>query len=211
MADKLGVYNEALSMMREPNLVTLEENDDSENSRVIRKLNAVYRPAVKACLEAGNWNHAEKMAWLQLVDETPVEVWSYYYAKPSGWLRTCFISETGILDDPLHDYRDIDGKIAANASRVFMRYVSDHVIDLQGRWPQHFADYVSAEMAVRAAPDLVSASAEFMREIKSERKRAMGNSLALDAMNNPPDRLGRGRWARAGRGGRGGILTGRGV
>jgi hypothetical protein len=211
MPDRLGVYNEAVAMLREPLLNNLIENDDSSHNKVLRRLNDVYPRAVRSCLEAGNWNFAEEMVWLARANETPTDIWDYYYSKPTGWVRTAFISATGLLDDPLHDYRDVGGMIAANANQVFMRAVTDKYKDNPAYWSQAFADYVSSEIAVRAAPDLVSASADFINELKDERKRQKGNALALDAMANPPDRMGRGRWVRAARGGRGGVLSTRGT
>lgn len=194
MADKLDVMNGALRHLGEPPLRTVDQEDE-----IGRRMREVWRPAVKRCLEAGTWNFAEELAQLQRLATTPTFGYSYYYAKPSGWLRTNYISETGLVDDPLKEYKDQGGKIACSRETIYMAYVHEKYIDLVGPWHQAFADYASVEMAIDVAPRFLAASAEKMDELKVQRRNMRAEAFSFDAINNPPVRMARGRWARAGR------------
>lgn len=199
MPDKLSVWNECLRLIKEPLLTDTDGTD-----KLSLTLRAVMPIATRKCLEGGTWNFAQERRWLNRASETPVAGYQYYLEHPPGWIRTVFISPTGHPEDTLLDYRDEQGMIAANIEKAFMVYVSSKFADEKvGAWSQSFADFVAAEMAVRVAPDLVSASAEQVDDLRLVRRIAKGEAKSFDAQQNPPDRMGRGRWVRAGRGGRG--------
>lgn len=199
MGDKLDVWKTALRHLGEPPVDSVDGNDLPK-----QRLRDAWRGCARRCLEAGTWNFAEELRQLQRLGEAPVFGWTYYYAKPTGWLRTIYISESGDPNDPLKRYSDSGGRIACSCETVYMSFVHDKYIDLVGPWTQAFSDYVAADLAIDLAPQMISASADKMEELRRIRSNAKSLALSLDAVSQPPQRLGRGRWARAGRGFAGG-------
>lgn len=204
MTTQLAVFNETLRLLERTVLTTTtEETEDG------RQLRGAWDAAVKACFEEGNWKFALAQANLGRASETPTFGWSYAYQKPTGWVRTVFLSETGLVDEPLREYDDIAGKIVANVETVYMTYVSSAFFTRIGDWSQKFADFVAADLATRVAVILASPGEGKLKMLEEKRVYRMKDALSFDAMQGPPGRLDRGRWVNAGRGWRGSFEHGR--
>jgi len=146
MATKISVFNTALGYMGKTALQSPE--DDDENGRTLR---SHWVPAVDAAFESGGWNFAMKRVQLSRTSPAPTFGFEYYYNLPSDWQRIIYVSATGFENDPLLFYEEEDGKIATNADRVYLKYVSNLSRFEVGKWSQAFADYVAGELADRSA------------------------------------------------------------
>jgi hypothetical protein len=191
MADKLGVFNEALRILGQAILTSPEAQNEAG-----RQLRDTLDATVKACLEAENWNHAVERAELARLAETPAFGYSYYYALPADKARTVYISQTGRPREPLLACAEESGKIATDAPRVYLVYISKERLATYsiGKWTQAFADFVSASLALRIAPKINPGALE-LADAAVKSKRAIAQSL--DAVQNPPARRQPGSWASA--------------
>lgn len=181
MPTKLSVFNQALQILGQTMLTSPDAEIESG-----RQLRAAWEAAVSYCYEVGAWTFISKRATLARNGGTPDFGYSYYYDLPSDYMRTLFISATGLMTDPLLDYQPENGMIATNAEAVYLRYVSRDLATLApGNWSQAFADYVSANLAVRVAPKLNPSALEAASQ--TEQKNRIF-ALSSDAVKNPPAR-----------------------
>jgi hypothetical protein len=195
MPTKLSIFNEALRILGQPRMTTPDA--ETEHGRQLRD---AWEGAVMACYEAGNFNHTIKRVELSRLDTTPAWGYQYYYELPTDFVRIAEITQSGMPNDPLVDYEIEDGGLAADADKVYVKYVSSELLILTpGEWSQSFSDFVAAKLAVRTAPKLASSNIELAME---HEKRYRLRSLSLDAIQNPPARRIPGRWASAARGAR---------
>lgn len=191
MADKLSVFNDALLIIEEGPLSSTEENNKSG-----RALRAMYETSVSACLEKGAWNHGVTRVQLARLEEEPAFHYDYFYAKPGDCARILSCHDQGNDRDGFMDWRDEDGKIATGATTIYMRYVSNTTLELVGRWPQTFADYVAGDLAMRIGAHIKGSGWDYAKALK-ELDRREGNAMAFDVSQQPPKRWNPGRWARA--------------
>ena len=180
MATQLGLYNAALLEIGDRGLASLSE--DVEARRV---LDLCYADAVAGCLEAGAWNFAIRTVQADADPEiTPGFGLAYVFAKPSDWVRTCAISLDENFAVPLTRYVDDVDYWSADATPIYVRYVSDDVsrgLDLT-LWPRSFTRYVELELAWRIAERLTQ-NASKKDLIGRDRDRAKRNALNKDALN----------------------------
>jgi len=192
MPTKLTVFNSAVGIMG----LNLLQSDTAQNE-VVRTLNTHWLPACEYCHEKTAWDHAKARANLGRLEAVPVSTYDYYYALPNDCLRVLHVSDTGDDGDDLLDYSIEEGKIATSMGAVYIVYVSDRRIDKPGAWSQTFADFVAADLALRAAPKLnPSAKDDAMKAVK----RFGSDAIGLDATQGPTKLQKHGSWSRAARG-----------
>lgn len=195
MPTETTLVNSALRLLGLPVV-----SDAAEETTRARELRAALPEAVLSCLSETAWNHAESLSSLALLAEVPAAMYAYYYQLPADFVRMNWISAVGRKDSPLHAFRNQDGRIATDASTVYLAYVSNTYAARIGSWPQPFADYVSAEMAKRTQPTLAPGEGHAQR-LAEEWKRAKSNAVAFDAAQNPIEPNPPGRWSTARLGG----------
>lgn len=193
MPTKVGIWNEALTVLGR-SLV----NNDEATGEVGRLFTNLWERVPNAVLEEYDWNSAIVRIEIQRLDETPAHGYDYYFQMPNDWAKIVQLNDTGEERDPFEDWREEQGKIATNAERLYLWYVSEASVDSIGRWSQALADYVAAEMAVRGAPLLAPKLLEFALD---NRKRKRRLAMSLDARSNPPKRHTPGTWVRSRLGG----------
>lgn len=190
MADKLEIYNLALGHLGERKLASLSENREPR-----RVLDDFYDNAVAYCLERGFWNWAMRTVLLDSDPSyDPPFGYTLAFTKPMDWVRTYVISDSDRLDPPLLRYIDEGGLWYADCDPVYVRYVSNDSawgMDL-GQWPESFADYLAARLAVRTCKRISGANPS--DDLKTEERRTLAVARSRDAMDEPPGFPPTGTW-----------------
>lgn len=201
MATKIGLFNAALTEIGHTPLV-----DTGEAVEAGRVLNQVYNSVVDECLAAGSWNFAMETIKADAdTGVTPNFGYTEVFAKPSDWIRTIGLSMDEYFAYPLLTYYDDANFWSADATPVYVRYVSNDTglgYELT-RWPINFTRYVSLELAARVCPRLTENEKKLER-IREDRDKARTRAQSVDAMNEPQPKFApEGTW-NASRGGRAG-------
>lgn len=212
MADQLSIYNAALGHLEERRLATLSENREPK-----RVLDSFWTTVPLYCLEQGLFRFAKRVVQIEAsADVVPAFGYNNAFAIPDDWLRTVVVSTSPDLDPPLLQYNEERGWWYANATPLYVSYISsDPQYGMNiGSWPQSFADYVALRLARQACKRL-SGSEALLRGpggLLDQEKMARRISKANDAMNDPPGLPPVPFWARARRGafGPGGLWFGSG-
>lgn len=193
MATKLGIWNEALGI-----LGRMPVSDTGATDEPGRVLTDLWTRVPQMCLEANNWNSAIERVQLQQTDTPPAFGYEYFYQLPRDWSRICRVNTTGDEREVFEDWAEEQDKIGTNASTIYLWYISSQVDNRVGKWSQALADYVAAEMAVRAAPRL---GPKLMEYAIDERKRRRRFAMSTDAQMAPPKRFTPGSWVKSRLGG----------
>lgn len=209
MTTQLFIYNEALGHLGERQLASLSENREPR-----RVLDYYWSPTVSYALLQGLWRFARRTSQIDTdTTITPEFGFSFIFQYPEDWVRTQIISTSPDLDPPLLQYRDEGGFVYANATPIYLSYISSdpqYGMNL-GQWPENFADYIAFRLA-RLSCLRITSDKELMRELKKDEDKARRNAKGSDAMNDPPGMPPIPFWARARRGsfGPGGLWYGSG-
>ena len=180
MATKLGVINGALL-----DLGSRRVTDTGEDNEAVEDMVGVWDRVVDDCLSAGSWNFATETVKLEAdTGVTPEFGFTEVFAKPSDWLRTAGVSLDEYFGRPLTQYYDDVGFLSADATPIYLRYVSnDTGMGLElARWTPAFTRYVELELAARVG-GRVTQNGAIMVEVRKERDRARKAALTQDAMN----------------------------
>lgn len=189
MPTKLSVWNEALSILGRAPI-----NDPEEASETTRVLADHWSRSPTMVFEEATWNCAVRRVALQRSATAPTFGYLYYYPLPADCSRIITVSDSGNEGDAFEAWTEEAGKIATDATTLYLVYVKAGVIDTPGAWTQALADYISADIAERAAPRLAS---DKLEHAMGMRKRRRKHALAQDAMRSPPRRLAHGQWVSA--------------
>lgn len=200
MANQLGLYNAALLEIGDRSLASLAE--DVEARRI---LDLCYGDTLAECLEAGSWNFATRTIRAETDGViTPAFGHAHVFAKPADWVRTTAISLDEQFAVPLTRYVDDVNYWSADATPLYVRYVSDDHgwgLDLS-LWPRSFTRFVELELAWRISERLTQ-NASKKQLIGRDRDRAKRSALNKDALNEAqPKFMPAGSWTVA-RGGPG--------
>jgi hypothetical protein len=213
MATKLGLFNAALNEIGERLL-----SDTGEAIEPGRVLVANYDRVVADCLATGSWNFAIETIKAEAdTGVTPEFGFTEVFAKPSDWVRTIGVSQDEYFSFPLLHYYDDASFWSADASPIYVRYVSnDTGLGLElTRWGAAFTRFVELELAHRCVKR-INQSETLKESIGKARDRARKAALNQDAMNEsqpkfaPPSSWTMARGGRVARGDRGnrGSFTG---
>lgn len=214
MATKLGLFNAALGEIGND-----EVDDTGEQIEAARRLVSAWDDVAAECLSAASWNFAMETVKIDAdTGVTPSFGFTKVFAKPSDWVRTYAVSMDEYFAYPLTQYYDDDDFWSADASPIYVRYVSDDTglgMDLQ-RWTPLFARYVALELADRVCLR-INQNETTKERIGKARDKAMKAAKNQDAMDDaqpkfpPPSSWTQARWGSSGgnrdRGSRG-SLTG---
>lgn len=190
MATRLTLYNDSLLVLGQERLASLAEASTARYA-----LDDAYDKAVAYCLEQGFWNFAMRTVAVPASDSVVPDFGATYaLRKPVDWVRTLSMSSSERFDPPLLTIQDEGDYWWADVDPLYVRYVSndiDYGLNL-ARWPESFADYVAHRLAVKTCKR-ITGSDPSDGLVKGER-RALANSRAKDAMNEPPGFPPRGSW-----------------
>jgi hypothetical protein len=183
VADKLSSYNNALILLEERRLATLSEQREPK-----RVLDALWDNNVAYCLSQGLWRFAKRVAVIDASTAVvPAFGYLYGFKLPDDWVRTVVISTAPTLDPPLLQYNEETGYVYANASPLYVSYISNDVrygLNI-GAWPPTFTDYVEHRLAWRASGRLAGKD-QLKADLERQQMKAKRNAKAIDAMNDPP-------------------------
>jgi hypothetical protein len=207
-ADKLSLYNDALTLCGERMLADLTEQRESR-----RLLDAAWAfGAVDFCLETGQWNFAVNS--IQLDYSPSIEpTWGYRRAfdKPADYIRTMAVCTDEYFRNPLLRYVDEASFWFSDLDTMYIRYVSnlpEYGMNL-GKWPGSFSEMVSSYLAMQVVTKLTQDTSKWkivQEYYKDVRKEAKSN----DAMNEPTKFAPKGSWIRARQRNRSGAIDDRG-
>ncbi len=210
MTTQLFIFNEALGHLGERQLASLSENREPQ-----RVLSYYWPQTVQYALLQGLWRFARRTSQIDADDTIgpPQFGFNFLFEYPEDWIRTQIISTSPQLDPPLIQYRDEGGFVFANATPIYLSYISnDPLYGMNiGQWPENFADYISFRLA-RLACLRITSDKELLMALRKEEEKAKRVSKGQDAMNDPPGFAPVPYWVRARRGafGPGGLFWGSG-
>ncbi|EPA3124376.1 hypothetical protein [Yersinia enterocolitica] len=197
MSNQLNVYNDALRLVGERQLVSLTENREPR-----RLLDAVWDGALKYCLEQGQWNFAIRSVRINYSPSVePPFGYHRAFNKPDDYIRTVAFASDPFFNSPIIQYTDEAGFWFCDLDEIYIRYVSnDQSFGLDSSlWPETFGNFVSAYLATQIAPRLKNGSD---REwLAREYKMAKTDALTKDAIQEPTKIFPTGRWVRSREGG----------
>lgn len=194
-ADKLSLYNDALTLCGERMLASLTEN--REPRRLLDQ--AWASGAVDFCLESGQWNFATRSIKL---DYSPsVEPpWGYRRAfdKPLDYIRTTALCSDEYFKEPLLAYKDEADFWFADLDTIYIGYVSNDPAygNNMSRWPTTFSEFVSSYLASKVVTK-ISQSEQRLKDVVEDLKQRVKQAKSNDAMNEPTAFPPRGTWIRA--------------
>lgn len=192
MPTKLTVFNDCLGMLGQKPLDSDDEaGEDGDTMRYH------WDDVVQYAHEKTGWNFAKRREELSQNATAPTSGYQYYYDLPATLKRIVYVSQSGLPHDPLLDYENEDGKLATDASTVYLTYVSDETATTPGEWTNSFAHYVAAELAMRCAPKINPSKEE---KIEKMVKKTLNDAIGFDATQEPPKPRPLGSWALAARG-----------
>lgn len=149
MADKLEIYRGALQLLgNSAGLSSLTEVAPARH-----RLDEIWSPSVDYLLTKGLWNFA--MRTIELSYDEDVEAGfgrTYAFSKPTDWIRTASICDTGDFDGSFEDFDDENGYWAADVTKLYIKYVSsdtDYGWNV-GSWRQPFAQALEAYLAFKS-------------------------------------------------------------
>jgi hypothetical protein len=199
MTTALRVYNGALRLLGERRLTSTSEARDARYH-----LDDAYTEVKALCLEQGLWNFAMRaVSMTSSATITPDFGFEYAFEKPSDWVRTYIVSENEMLEEWCTHFNEENGVWYADTTPLYARYVSNdstYGLDL-ALWPQSYAEYVAAELAVAVGPTISSMSSDKLEMLYKIRDAARSKAMNHDALQEPPAAPPTGTWVRS----RGGI------
>lgn len=182
MTTKLQLWNGALIALGADRL-----SDTGDPVEGARELTAVHNQVVAECIAAGSWNFSMETVKIDAdTGVTPEFGYAEVFAKPSDWVRTIAVSLDERFSTPLMQYYDDDDVWSADATPIYVRYVSnDTGLGLGlSHWPATFTRFVELELAARVGPRLTQ-TASMVEKVEERRDKARRRALNVDAMNEP--------------------------
>ena len=194
MSTQLGIYNEVLLTLGARRINSLTQMDDQ---RVV--IDDFYSSVVALCLEQSFWKFASRSVQLDYdTGVTPAFGFTYAFAAPDDFVRTYLLSASPTFDPPLLDYQFEAGYWWANASTIYLRYISNDAsygLNLTS-WPKSFEAYVVASLVTACRPRFPECPIPIEGLVKQQ-KNALLLARSKDAMNEPPRFPPTGSWVRA--------------
>jgi hypothetical protein len=199
-ATKLGVFNDALGMIGERNLVSVTEDvearyalDGAWDKAAVSYGGPIY------CLELGYWNHATRSAAINYSPSVePPFGFLRAFDKPVDWVRTVSVAADPYYDCPMTQYSDESDFWFADLDVLYVKYVSKDMsygLDMS-IWPMSFQDFVSLYLADQIV-DRLTSSATKGESIHKQWKEAKSRANGIDGTNKPTQRIPTGSWAAA--------------
>lgn len=149
---KLIVWNAAL---RELGGAALANTSDV-NTRQF-ELAGAWDHAVEHALALEDWGFARRRSSLSGVSDTSYPPYTYRFAKPSDFLRKCWL-KTNADEEYQVDHAEVAAVFYAQVTSGLLEYVSDDAANYDpANWPPHFTRVVTLSLASLVAPKLARA------------------------------------------------------
>lgn len=180
MASKTEICNRALLKIGQPAIMSVD--DDSPTARQCFQ---EYDAALEATLRSYPWPFAIARKELGRLTERPAFGAKYYYEIPADSLRLVEVLTYG------HQYQIEGLKMASNAERVHVRYVS--IKHAEANMDQQTADVVALYLASRLAI-IITENPALKDMLFSEYNYALGQARNTWATENGPQHVIEGNW-----------------
>jgi hypothetical protein len=202
VTSRLSLYNDALLLVGERSLDTL--NDNVEPRRLLDQ--AWNSDAVNACLEEAQWQFAMRTVQIDYDPGiTPPFGYQYAFDKPTDWVLTSAVSNDEFFTTPVTRYVDEAGFWYCDINPLYVRYVSNdssYGSDMS-KWPRSFSDFVAAHLATKIVLKLTKDDGKLALFINPQnpqhsiRGRALLNAKSRCAMSGPVQFPATGDWSRS--------------
>jgi hypothetical protein len=172
---KLIVFNEVLRELAAAPIADLV----TANTRLY-ELNAAFDHAVEWVLSKADWSFARRRAALTGVSDTSFQPYTYRYAKPSDFLRKCWIKVAAV--DPFQiDHAEVAAVFYGYETTALIEYVSDHADNYNpANWPPHFTRSVVLYLAKVTAPRIARAGADDIGRFEAQFQSALSEAEAFE-------------------------------
>lgn len=196
MSTQLSVYNGALRLLGERQLLTVSEANEPR-----RLLDGVWDDnGVRRCLQRGQWFFGRRSVQLEYDPDYEAPFgYARQFAKDTDFVRLCALCTDPYFTSPLLQYTEEGGFWFADIDTIFVTYVSDDA-SYGGNlavWPESFAEFVECFFAVRIAPKLTGITSDKVKELMAVEKKLFHRALADDAQAGPTRFPPPGRWTLA--------------
>lgn len=195
VASKLSIYNNALTLLGEEVLASLDEDRAPRYA-----MDTVWDDGlVRACIEEGYWYFAIRSVQLDNdPDITPDFGFPYAFTKPDDYVRLAAMSYDEYFCSQILRYTDEAENWWTDATTIYIKYISD---DEQygmnyGAWPESFNELVQFTLATKACVR-ITGDKEKYESMKKDRDKMLRNARSKDAMNMATTFFPLGSWARA--------------
>jgi len=196
MTTKLAIYNGALALLSETPLSSLSEN---RSSRQWLDFAWDNDNLIDYCLQQGQWYFATRtMKMTPSTTLVPAFGWAYAYEIPSDFKGMVGLWIDSFCNVGLQDYAIEAGVIYSAWDVIYLKYVSNAPTygGNLAAWPQAFARFVQAELALLAEPSISNSPTIYQKvEIAQKKRRAI--ALNNDMRDKPMDTLPLGRWTKS--------------
>lgn len=158
-------------------------NDLTENTDGALLASNLYPQVRDDLLRAHPWNCCVKRVALAPMVETPPFDYSYQFLLPGDFLR---VLSCGQRNDE-HDYQIEDGKILANVTVLYLRYIRRN--EVVASWGSTLIQAMTLAMAARMAYGITKSTSVESQRVQ-ELEMVLRRARAVDGQENPPEEMG---------------------
>lgn len=195
MADKLTIWNWALHALGEARMATL-----TDQVKAYYVFTDLWDGVVLEAFSQGDWNRFKSTVSLtESATGTVIPSRSYIYDYPSDYVRTVAVSPDAFFNSPFTDYNDEGGFLHANVEPLYLKYISNALVDTPDSWPNAFARYVAALLAFESCEAIKNSTSD-KQELEKDMESARRTARSIDAKNEQGKAFNTGSWARSRRG-----------
>lgn len=195
MATKLIVWKQALIHLGKDTIVTL--TDDVEARYVF---DGAWDGVVEEAFNEGDWNFAKRSASLVASSTgTAAPGWQYVWDYPDDYYRTLAVSPYAGFKQKFYDFLDEGGFLHSNTTPIYLRYISNALIDNVEDWPTMFWRYVAMKLAFETCDRITNGSTK-QADLEKRLGKSLRQAKSVDARNENNKRIDTGSWMQARRG-----------
>ena len=174
---KLIVWN---AVLREIGSAALA-NTTSANTRQY-ELNATWDHAIENVLAMHDWGFARRRAQLSVVADTSFPPYLYRAAKPSDYLRKCWVKSTA-ADEFQVDHAEIAAVFYMMDTAGVIEYISDHADNYDpANWPPQFTRCLTLHIAGLVAPKLARAGSGDLGRFNAQMNAALDEARSKESL-----------------------------
>lgn len=142
-----SIWREALRLMGYDEAAKAGVDKEFEADRAYPVLDAAWERVVRFCLTEHYWNFATTTTSIASSGAASLG-FTYGFNKPSNWLRTIHVASDTSFSTNI-EYRDEGGRLLANITPIYLRYVSSAAAldSAAASWPEAFTRVVAYRLA----------------------------------------------------------------
>ncbi len=177
ITSKLTVWNAALRELGAESLA-----DTTTASTVQYHLNGAWDHAIELTLALLDWGFARRRFAVTGTADTAFPPFTYRMAKPSDYLRKCWIKNLADDDDQI-DHAEIAAVFYAFQNTGLLEYISDHADNYDpANWPPHFTRVLTLHLAELVAPKLARAGSGDLGMLDGKKQAALADAERFESV-----------------------------